>query len=156
MLNETLKEEAALYEALMGIFVEKRQALIGLKTRELELAVAKEEAILSRLADAGAARARAAKHEAERLGLRGDATLREIAAKSKSAELSAARETLARLMKDVARANDLNRALAEQSLDHSRQFLRALAGVEEPSVYTKRGGETAVKNAPVNLFDSVA
>lgn len=156
-LTRALEDEAELYRGLLGICAEKREALVALRTQELEGIAAREEALLARIAEADAARRRAAQAAALGLGLPGDATLREIALASKSAELAGLRESIGALVRDVARANDLNGALAGQSLEHVHLFLRALTGLEEENgSYTRRGAEQPAKTPKMNLIDSVA
>jgi len=156
-LLKALAEEAAMYEALLTLLVDKRKALVGLKTADLDSLVAREEALLSRIAEADVARRRAAGNASAVLGLPAEATLREIASASRSRELSTMRDRLSGLMRDVARANDINRQLADQSLDHVHMFLRALTGLEgDGAAYTKRGTESGAQAPRVNLLDSVA
>ena len=155
-LSAALAEESLLYEALLGLCREKRDALTHLRSRELELALVKEEAVMSRIREAEVSRRRESMDLGATLGLPPDATLREIARASKSVELSGHRERLASLLRDLSRLNDLNRSLASQSLDHTHFFLRALAGLEDGGSYSRSGAGADLKVAKVNLFDSVA
>jgi flagellar biosynthesis/type III secretory pathway chaperone len=161
-LEAALAAEAALYERLLALCEEKRGALVGLKTGDMDGIAAREEALLAAVSAADGARQRAAAGAAERLALAPGSPLREIARAAALRDsaagraLAALRDRLTELLGRVARANDLNRALAEQSLDHVHGFLRALAGAEPPPAYTRRGGEPRRGAAAASMFDSVA
>lgn len=155
-LLNALKEEASLYDALIGVCREKRDALVALRHADLDALVAREEALLMRISDADRARRRAASDVAATLGLAPAAGLRDIARAGKSGELMGLRDRLAGLLASLARANDLNRALAEQSLGHVQEFFRALTGAQADGRYSRRGKEAPGKGGVVNIVDSVA
>ncbi|MCC6738587.1 MAG: flagellar protein FlgN [Planctomycetia bacterium] len=155
-IADALEYEARLYGELLALLAAKRDALVALKTAEVERLVAQEEALVARLNDADALRRRVSAEAARAAGLPPGATLRQIAVAD--AALVPLRDRLQKLMVDVARANDLNRALAAQSLAHVREALLVLTGVEpEAAAYTRRGAGTPPPAAGrVNIVDSVA
>jgi hypothetical protein len=135
---------------------QKRDAHVSLKPAEVDRIVAQEEALLSSLGEMDALRRRAAAEAGRVAGLPPGATLRQIA--GHDPRLMPLRDRLQKLMIDVARANDLNRALAGQSLAHVKQALLVLTGVEpDASAYTRRGAEApSPSSSRVNIVDSVA
>ena len=155
-LISALDNESRLYGDLLVLLAQKRDALVALKTADVDRIVAQEEALLSSLSEADALRRRAAAEAGRAAGLPPGATLRQIA--GRDSRLTPLRDRLQKLMVDVARANDLNRALAEQSLAHVRETLLVLTGVElDAAAYTRRGAEAPPPaSSRVNIVDSVA
>ncbi|MEK7466940.1 MAG: flagellar protein FlgN [Planctomycetota bacterium] len=155
-LITALENESRLYGELLALLAQKRDALVSLKTADVDRIVAQEEAMLSRLGEADAMRRRAAAEAGRVTGLAPGATLRQIA--DRDPRFMPLRDRLQKLIVDVARANDLNRALAEQSLAHVRETLLVLTGVEiDAAAYTRRGAEAPPPSSSrVNIVDSVA
>lgn len=157
-LIRSLENEARLYGELLALLAQKRDALVALKSADVLRLVAQEEAVLARLGDADLARRRAAADAARDLRLAPGASLQQIAAAVPGDSLRVMRVQLQKLMIEVARANDINRALAEQSLGHVRETLLVLTGAEpDAAAYTRRGAEAPPPAAGrVNIVDSVA
>jgi len=155
-LISALGNEARLYGELLVLLAQKRDALVALKTADVDRIVAQEEALLSSLGEADAMRRRAAAEAGRAAGLAPGATLLQIAGHEPG--LAPLRDRLRKLMIEVARANDLNRALTEQSLEHVRDTLLVLTGVEpDAAAYTRRGAEAPPPSSSrVNIVDSVA
>lgn len=155
-LVNALENEARLYGELLALLAGKRDALVALKTAEVDRIVAQEEAMVSQLNEADALRRRASAEAGRVAGMAPGATLRQIAGMDR--RLTPLRDRLQKLMVDVARANDLNRALAAQSLAHVRETLLVLTGVEpDAAAYTRRGAEAPPPSSSrINIVDSVA
>lgn len=157
-LIRALEDEARMYGELLALLAKKRDALVSLRTAEVERLLAHEEALLSRLAEADSARRRVSAEAAFTAKLGAGATLAQIASAVPEPKLRLLRVQLQGLAVEVARANDLNRALAEQSLLHVRETLLVLTGVDaEATAYSRRGAEVPPPAAGrMNIVDSVA
>ena len=147
-LESVLDRLATLYDQLLEVLQEKKEALVDVDRNRLSTLTDHEEALAISLSttDDGRMGLMDAIHEQiQGTTNRGELTLGElidtIDDPELTAELSLLRERLADLAKQVGGLVETNRALTEQSLDHVSFVLRVLSGAEEPSPIYNRSAQ---------------
>ena len=159
-LMRVLEEEQGILSDLLSAQTAERDALVRLETVPLTDAVIRIEPLIERLALAEQARVALTRRVGADLGIPEDGLdLRAIALRvgepyrERLLELRRATQEAA---KRLARANELNEALALQGIDHTELLLSALLGdVETPGTYTKSGVGTASATGPRRIIDQV-
>ncbi len=159
-LCRVLEEEQGILSDLLAAQAREREALVRLETVPLVDAVGRIEPVVERLALAEQARVALTRRVGADLGIPEDRLdLRAIALavgdpyRERLLELRAATQKAAR---DLARANELNEALAVQGIDHVELLLSALlGGVDNPGTYTKSGVGTGSATGPRRIIDQV-
>lgn len=159
-LCRVLEEEQGILTDLLAAQAREREALIRLDTVPLIDVVGRMEPVIERLALAEQARVALTRRIGADLGIPEEAlNLRAIAMRvgepyrERLLELRRATQNAAR---DLARANELNKALAVQGLDHVELLLSALlGGVDNPGTYTKSGVGSGSVTGPRRIIDRV-
>ena len=142
-LEESLSHEHELEKELLEVATLKRDGLVSLDMRQVELATSREQNVLVALGPAGERRLRWTSAAARLLGLADrEATVTRVAQRAGEpygSRLLFQADQVRKTLRVVARMNLTNRALTLQSLAHVKRFFLILGGVKEQLTYTRRG-----------------
>ena len=153
-LESILDRLAGLYDRLLEVLEEKREALVQVDRNRIPALNEHEEALAISLSVADEGRAGLMEAisdqidgEVEGGSLTLGALIESIDDPDLTAELALLRERLRELAHHVRGLVETNRALTEQSLDHVTFVLRVLAGAEESSPIYDRSAQEVPSSA---------